>query len=202
MSREVAGDVPLGAAAAAGNRSVSEPAFELLFSEIIAYTGAYVSHSATSHTTDMLRAAEAGVVEEEGVEKDGEGEDGDSDGNGALVEPSPASVGAGNQLLPVRVRLQQFRVLPHNTRCTAHGGGGVVSTTALRCVFAVAITPRHSFVYVSTRANDVHTRKRQICWCTLPENTLLACDAEERRRVERLRVVYGFHDSPAAQQHV
>lgn len=105
MSREAAGDVPLGAAAAAGNRSVSEPAFELLFSEIIAYTGAYVSHSAASHATDMLRAAEAGVVEGEDAEKDGVGESdeaGDGDATGALVEPSPASVGAGNQLLPVR----------------------------------------------------------------------------------------------------
>lgn len=102
MSREVAGDVPLGGAAAAGNRVVSEPAFELLFSEIIAYTGAYVSHSAASHATDMLRAAEAGVGEGEGVDKEIDGGDGDSDANGALVEPSPASVGAGNQPLPVR----------------------------------------------------------------------------------------------------
>lgn len=110
MSREAAaGDVPLGAAAAAGNRLVSEPAFELLFSEIIAYTGAYVSHSAASHATDMLRAAEAGVAEGEGVEKDGGGEGGDGDANGALVEPSPASVGAGNQLLPVRVLPQEHR---------------------------------------------------------------------------------------------
>lgn len=104
MSREVAGDVPLGVAAAAGNRIVSEPAFELLFSEIIAYTGAYVSHTAASHAKDMFRAAEAGVGEEDGEDKDTDDEGGDSDDNGALVEPSPASVGAGNQLLPVRVR--------------------------------------------------------------------------------------------------
>lgn len=117
MSREAAGDVPLGAVAAAGNRLVSEPAFELLFSEIIAYTGAYVSHSAASHATDMLRAAEAGVVEGEGAEKDINGEGGDGDANGALVEPSPASVGAGNQLLPVR-GLNSRRVVPqeHGTR--------------------------------------------------------------------------------------
>lgn len=98
MSRDAGGEAPLGAAGAAGNRLVSEPAFELLFSEIIAYTGAYVSHTAASHATDMLRASEAGVEgEEEGA--DGEGED--ADAVGTLVDPSPASVGAGQQMLPV-----------------------------------------------------------------------------------------------------
>lgn len=123
MSRDSAGDVPSGAAAAAGNRNVSEPAFELLFSEIIAYTGAYVSHSAASHATDVLRAAEAGVVDGDGVEKDGKGEGGDDDANGALVEPSPASVGAGNQLLPVRIfgSLGVGEFHRKNTRRTALG---------------------------------------------------------------------------------
>lgn len=101
MSREATGDVPLGAGATGGNRLVSEPAFELLFSEIIAYTGAYVSHSAASHATDMFRAAEAGGGEEDGGGEGG-GDEGDDDGaTGALVEPSPASVGAGNRPLPV-----------------------------------------------------------------------------------------------------
>ncbi len=101
MSREATGDVPLGAGATGGNRLVSEPAFELLFSEIIAYTGAYVSHSAASHATDMFRAAEAGGGEEDGGGDDNGGRGDDSGATGALVEPSPASVGAGNRLLPV-----------------------------------------------------------------------------------------------------
>lgn len=101
MSRDATGEVPAGSAVSAGNRLVSEPAFELLFSEIIAYTGAYVSHSAASHATDKLRASEAGVEdEEEGEKGGGDGDDGSDDG-GSLVEPNPASVGAGHQLLPV-----------------------------------------------------------------------------------------------------
>lgn len=106
MSRDATGEVPLGAASATGNRLVSEPAFELLFSEIVAYTGAYVSHSAASHATDMLRASEAGAEEEGGKDRGGGDDDDDegSDAGGALVEPSPASVGAGNRLLPVSLR--------------------------------------------------------------------------------------------------
>lgn len=101
MSRDSTGEVAAGSAVSAGNRLVSEPAFELLFSEIIAYTGAYVSHSAASHATDKLRASEAGVEdEEEGEKGEGDGDDG-SDAGGSLVEPNPASVGAGHQLLPV-----------------------------------------------------------------------------------------------------
>ncbi|CAN0367947.1 unnamed protein product, partial [Pylaiella littoralis] len=97
MSREPAGESPLGGASATGNRLVSEPAFELLFSEIIAYTGAYVSHSAASHATDLLRASEAEA--KEGQDNSNDEEDG-VESDGALVKPSPASVGAGNHLLP------------------------------------------------------------------------------------------------------
>ncbi|CAM9552180.1 unnamed protein product [Ectocarpus sp. 12 AP-2014] len=100
MSRDATGEVPAGSAVSAGGRLVSEPAFELLFSEIIAYTGAYVSHSAASHATDKLRASEAGVEDEEEGEKGGDDGDDGSDAGGSLVEPNPASVGAGHQLLP------------------------------------------------------------------------------------------------------
>lgn len=102
MSREPAGESPLGGASATGNRLVSEPAFELLFSEIIAYTGAYVSHSAASHATDLLRASEAEA--KEGEDNSNDEEDG-VESDGALVKPSPASVGAGNHLLPVSLFL-------------------------------------------------------------------------------------------------
>lgn len=101
MSREAA-DVPLSAAAGGENRLISEPAFELLFSEIVAYTGAYVAHTAASHGTDVLRISKAAVAEEE----DADGEKGggvDDDGDGLVLEPSPAAVGAGNALLPVRL---------------------------------------------------------------------------------------------------
>lgn len=101
MSGAVA-ELPLGAAAAGGTRLVSEPAFELLFSEIIAYTGAYVAHTAASHAKDMARTSSAGTQgdEEEGGDKD-VSEGGEEEQGGAMVEPSPASVGAGNALLPV-----------------------------------------------------------------------------------------------------
>lgn len=107
MSRDVT-DLPLGAAAGGGKRLVSEPAFELLFSEIIAYTGAYVAHTAASHGTDVLRTSKAAVVEEEGGAEDGGGGGVDDDGDGVLLEPSPAAVGAGNALLPVRLPATNF----------------------------------------------------------------------------------------------
>lgn len=101
MSRD-ATELPLGSTAAGGNRLLAEPAFELLLSEIIAYTGAYVSHTAASRATDVLRASEAGGPEEDELGDRVGGSEGseDSDG-GVLVEPSPASVGVGNALLPV-----------------------------------------------------------------------------------------------------
>eukprot|EP00904_Undaria_pinnatifida_P002512 jgi/Undpi1/12261/HiC_scaffold_5.g01937.m1 len=100
MSRD-ATELPLGSTAAGGNRLLAEPAFELLLSEIIAYTGAYVSHTAASRATDVLRASEAGGPEEDELGDRVGGSEGseDSDG-GVLVEPSPASVGVGNALLP------------------------------------------------------------------------------------------------------
>lgn len=104
-------DVSLGAANAGGTRLVSEPAFELLLSEIIAYTGAYVAHSAASHATDMRRTSPAGVVENE--DEDGEGaeaEDGEDRNGKVLLEPSPASVGAGSTMLPVSSLLQRTQM--------------------------------------------------------------------------------------------
>lgn len=101
MSRDAA-DVPLGAAAGGGNRLVSEPAFELLFSEIVAYTGAYVAHTAASHSTDVQRISKATVAEEEDSDED-KGGGVEDDGGGVVLAPSPAAVGAGNALLPVRL---------------------------------------------------------------------------------------------------
>lgn len=101
MSRDAA-ELSLGAAAGGGTRVVSEPAFELLFSEIVAYTGAYVAHSAASHTTDVLRASKACVDGEEEGDGAVESEGAMDDVGGVIVEPSPASVGAGNAFLPVR----------------------------------------------------------------------------------------------------
>lgn len=117
MSRDTAAEATLGAAGGAGNRLVSEPAFELLFSEIIAYTGAYVSHTAASHATDILRASEAGV---EGDEEGGGDEEEDVDAVGSLVDPSPASVGAGQQMLPVSLVYQHggrigAKIVPRRT---------------------------------------------------------------------------------------
>lgn len=155
MSREAAGDVPLGAAATAGNNFVSEPAFELLFSEIIAYTGAYVSHSAASHATDMFRAAEAGVEEEEGGDKDSEGEGGDNDANGALVGRSPASVGAGNQLLPVRFTYSPRSLAAKNTR-TRRWQRWCATPPAL----PVCLQPTLFFLGV---VNNVHTLEKTKC---------------------------------------
>lgn len=105
MSREVS-DMPVGTASGGGNRLVSEPAFELLFSEIIAYTGAFVAKSAASHATDVLRSNNPGNLEE--VDSGGENEiEGD---DGLVLEPSPASVGAGNAMFPVRTfEISRFR---------------------------------------------------------------------------------------------
>lgn len=104
-------DVSLGSANAGGTRLVSEPAFELLLSEIIAYTGAYVAHSAASHATDMRRTSPAGAVENEDSNGEGGEPEGDEDSNGKiLVEPSPASVGAGITMLPVRSLLQRTQM--------------------------------------------------------------------------------------------
>lgn len=104
MSRDSTGSaehVLHGASAGGGTRLVSEPAFDLLFSEIIAYTGSYVAHSAASHSADVLRTAQADDVE---GEEDRAVPGADNDG-GVIMEPSPASVGAGNAPLPVSNRL-------------------------------------------------------------------------------------------------
>lgn len=82
-----------------GSRLVSEPAFELLFLEIIAYTGAYVAKSAASRATDVLRSTTAGSPEE--VNAAGSGGAIASEEDGLVLEPSPASVGAGNAIFPV-----------------------------------------------------------------------------------------------------
>lgn len=101
----------MGVAAPGGISLISESAFELLFSEIVAYTGAFVSHSATSHSTDARRASEAGTADDDEEVADGVlsrskcVEDGEEEGGGdgvLLLKPSPASVGTGNALLPVR----------------------------------------------------------------------------------------------------
>lgn len=101
MSRD-ATELPLGSTAGGANRLLAEPAFELLLSEIIAYTGAYVSHTAASRATDVLRASEAGEPEgDELADRVGDSEGSEDEDGGVLVEPSPASVGVGNALLPV-----------------------------------------------------------------------------------------------------
>ncbi|CAN0294719.1 unnamed protein product [Ascophyllum nodosum] len=79
---------------------VSEPAFELMVSEIIAYTGAYVAHSAASQATNLLRASQAGTSENEEGGEGAQGESSEDNNVTVLVEPSPASVGTGNALLP------------------------------------------------------------------------------------------------------
>ena len=94
-------DVSLGATTTDGNRMVSEPAFELMVSEIIAYTGAYVAHSAASQATNLLRASQAGTSENEEGGEGAQGESSEDNNVTVLVEPSPASVGTGNALLPV-----------------------------------------------------------------------------------------------------
>lgn len=90
-------NLPVGAAAGGGTRLVSEPAFDLLFSEIIAYTGSYVAHSAASHDIDVRRSTKADGMEgdEDGAGADEEGDD------GVIMEPSLAAVGAGDAVLPV-----------------------------------------------------------------------------------------------------
>lgn len=104
-------ELPLGAAASGGSRLISEPAFELLFTEIIAYTGAFVTHSAASHATDALRVSKAVVDgDEENEGSDGDGTD--SDGGGAIVEPNAASVGSGNAFLPVRLMCRRAVLAP------------------------------------------------------------------------------------------
>lgn len=99
MSRETASaeHVPVGAAGGGGTRLISEPAFDLLLSEIIAYTGSYVAHSAWSHEIDVRRSTKADGVEGD-EEGGGAGEEGDE---GLIMEPSLAAVGAGNAVLPV-----------------------------------------------------------------------------------------------------
>lgn len=103
MSRDMS-DLPINEAVGRGNRLVSEPAFELLFSEIISYTGAYVAQSAASHAVDNLRSTTPGNPDEvdnggtEGVESSGN--------DGLILEPSPSSVGAGNAMFPVRESLE------------------------------------------------------------------------------------------------
>lgn len=103
--------LPLGASAGGDTRFVSEPAFDLLFSEIVAYTGSYVAHAAASHATDVLRSTKADGVEVEGSgggNGGGEiGDRGEHEDEGVIMAPSPAAVGVGNALLPVKANKQQ-----------------------------------------------------------------------------------------------